>query len=166
MLEFLRPVGCCFVTDDLPLTRDDVLPANYRDCFVCGENNEFGIQLLDIRREGDVVRAAFMPKSYQQGFPNVMHGGIVFAVLDEVMAYACVLLAGKWAATAKTEVRFRKATPVDQELQLEGGITKGDGRRFSTWSKLLLADGTVMAEATGLFVPVPEDLFDFDQSGV
>jgi len=152
------------VTDDRPRTREEVLPPEYRECFVCGEDNERGVQLLDIRREGDIVRATFNPQAFQQGFPGVMHGGIVFAVLDEAMAYACVLVGGRWAATAKTEVRFRKATPIDEPLRLEGGITKGDGRRFSTWSKLYRADGSLTAEATGLFVPVPAETFD--QSGV
>jgi uncharacterized protein (TIGR00369 family) len=142
-----------------PLTRDDVLPANYRDCFVCGENNENGIKFLDIHREGDVVQGRFEPRQFVQGFPGVMHGGIVFALLDEVMAYSCVLIAGKWAATAKTEVKFRRATPVDQTLTAEGGITKGDGRRFQTWAKLRDADGNITAEATALFVPVPDNMF-------
>lgn len=144
---------------DQPLTRHEALPANYRECFVCGENNEHGIKFLDIRRDGDVVRGTFDPQPFLQGFPKVMHGGIVFALLDEVMAYSCVLVAGKWAATAKTEVKFRRATPVDQTLTAEGGIIKGDGRRFTTWAKLRDGDGNVTAEATALFVPVPEDLF-------
>jgi hypothetical protein len=90
------------VTDQPLYTRDDVLPASYRDCFGCGEENPYGVQLSDITRVGESVFATFEPKRHQQGFPNVMHGGVAATVLDEAMSYACVLITGNWCATVKT----------------------------------------------------------------
>jgi acyl-coenzyme A thioesterase PaaI-like protein len=139
---------------------DDVLPASYRECFGCGADNPFGINLHDLRLGDDgVTRATLRPSPHHVGFPGVLHGGIAMAALDEVMAYACTFTSGSWVATAKTEVKFRRPVPADGELLLEAGVTSGDdSRRFRTWAKLLLDndDRTVGVEATGLFLPAPE----------
>ena len=54
---------------------------DYQRCFVCGQRNPFGLHLV-FRREHDTVVADFQPREEHQGFPGVIHGGIVAAVLD------------------------------------------------------------------------------------
>jgi len=143
---------------ELPTTRDDVLPSSYRDCFACGEDNPSGLHLVGIRREGDVIKATLRSKPAFQGFPGVLHGGIAAAALDEVMGYACRMLHGTWAATAKFELRYRKGAPDEGELAVEGGVDEASGRRFRTWGRLLLPEGDVAVEATALFLPVPAEV--------
>lgn len=118
------------------------------------------MQLTDITRIDDTVFARFDPKPHQQGFPNVMHGGVAAAVLDEAMSYACVLLTGNWCATVKTEIRYRHVTTLDAPLRVEAGISKGvGGRRYSTWARLKRLDETITVEASAIFLPVPHELF-------
>src|SRR5579864_3726600 len=57
---------------------------DYQRCFVCGQRNPFGLHLV-FRVEGDSVVADFQPREEHQGFPGVIHGGIVAAVLDEAL---------------------------------------------------------------------------------
>ena len=137
------------------MKRDDVLPASYRECFGCGDDNPAGIDLRDLRLDDDgITRATLNPRPHHAGFPDVLHGGIAMAALDEAMAYACTLTTGSWVATAKIEVKFRRPVPASGALRLEAGIESGT-RRFHTWGRLLLEDGTVAVQATGLFLPAP-----------
>jgi acyl-coenzyme A thioesterase PaaI-like protein len=140
--------------------RDDVLPASYRDCFGCGDDNAAGINLKDLRLDEDgITRATLRPQPHHVGFPGILHGGIAMAALDEAMAYACTLTTGTWVATAKMEVKLRRPVPTTGALPVEAGIESGDrSRRFRTWGRLLLEDGTVAVLATGLFLPAPDAL--------
>jgi acyl-coenzyme A thioesterase PaaI-like protein len=146
-------------TDHRFLRRSDVLPAEYEQCFGCGTENAFGIALSDIRIDGSTVHARFLPHQQHQGFPNVLHGGVIASALDEAMSYACVLTTGRWCATIKTEIRYRSPLPVNEWLDVEAGIERKSSGRNATWSKLLLPDGRVGAEATAVFVAVPETMF-------
>jgi hypothetical protein len=145
--------------DDRPTSRDQVLPSGARQCFACGDDNPIGLHLDDIRREGEEVHATLRPRLDYQGYPGVLHGGISATALDEVMGWSAILLAGVWAATATMEVRYRAQIPVDQALPLVAGLgTPGNGRRLRAWARLLLPDGGVGVEATGLLVALPEPM--------
>jgi acyl-coenzyme A thioesterase PaaI-like protein len=138
-----------------PVKLDDVLPSSYRECFGCGSDNDAGIKLKDLRLDDDgVTRATLRPASHHAGFPGVLHGGVSMAALDEVMGYACRFISGDWYATAKIDFKFRRPVPPSGALAVEAGVTSGT-RRLQTWGKLLLSDGSVAIEATGLFLPAP-----------
>lgn len=137
-----------------------MVPASYRECFGCGDDNAAGINLVDIRRDDDVVRATFRPKTTHQGFPDLLHGGVAAAALDEMMGYACILIGGKWAVTAKMELRFRRPVRVSDVLALESGLHESSARRFKAWSKIVDDLGNVRVEATGLFLPAPETIIE------
>ncbi len=142
---------------DRPRTREEVLPAGARHCFACGDDNPIGMHLAGIRREGDEVRATLHPRPEFQSYPGVLHGGLTATALDEVMAYASIMLAGIWGATATMEVRYRARIPYDVALELVGGVTAERARRVRAWAKLLLPGGRVGAEASGLLVPLPAE---------
>ena len=54
------------------------------NCFVCGPTNPVGLQ-IDFRMDGDVCRAAFTPGENHVGWENMLHGGIMYSALDDVM---------------------------------------------------------------------------------
>src|SRR5919204_3138218 len=142
--------------DPRPVRRDDVLPTGARQCFACGDGNPIGLRLDDIRRVGDEVHATLRPRQEYQGYPGVLHGGISATALDEVMGCGAILLAGIWAATATMEVRYRAQVPYDAPLPLVAGLRDARGRRVRAWARLLLPDGRVGVDATGLLVALPE----------
>ncbi len=144
--------------DDRPTRRDQVLPAGARQCFACGDDNPIGLHLDDIHQEGDEVHATLQPRPEYQGYPDVLHGGISAAALDEVMGYAAILLAGIWAATATMELRYRDRVPTGAALRLVAGLRDARGRRVRAWARLLLPDGRVGVEASGLLVALPEPI--------
>ncbi len=59
------------------------------------------------------------------------------------------------------ELRYRAQVPYDAPLPLVAGLADVPrDRRVRSWARLLLPDGRVGAEATGLLVALPEDLAD------
>jgi len=75
-----------------------------------------------------IVRCAF-PNAYESA-PDTVHGGMVAAVYDQVLAYA-VMLAGKTGPTVWIKVTYLKPTPINEPLVFEGAVESVDGRKFS-----------------------------------
>jgi uncharacterized protein (TIGR00369 family) len=91
------------------------------------------------------------PGSAFAGWSDIMHGGVVAVLLDEAMAHA-TLSTGQRAVTARLEIRFRKAVPVDELLIVEGRVTGRRGRLFEVTGVLRDKKGTVYAEGRSRFV--------------
>jgi len=55
-------------------------------CFVCGEANPLGLKLR-FESDGQIVRTRFTPCPDHMGFKDVIHGGLLATVLDEIMVW-------------------------------------------------------------------------------
>lgn len=134
------------------------LQPNSRDCFVCGLANQFGLQLkFHITGPGEVTSIHTVPEHYQ-GFPGVVHGGIVAAMLDEVCARAHMGIdPPRFMYTAHLEIRYRKNVPVGQPLRIVGTVVKSKFRAGTSTGVVYGPDGSVLAEANALLVDVPDD---------
>ena len=102
------------------------LRSDANNCFVCGPANPIGLH-LDFRIEDDICRSEFTPGPDHCGYDNVTHGGIIFSVLDDVMAN-WVFLKGIKAFTAKCELRYKDELPIGTTVRLEGECIKQRGR--------------------------------------
>ena len=122
-------------------------------CFVCGPGNPMGLR-VSFRLEGEICRAEFTPEPHHQGYDGVTHGGIIYSLLDDVMAN-CLFLRGIRAYTAKSAIRYRDPVPVGTPLRLEGREVKRKGRFVILEGRVLFAEGgDVAAEAESTFLLV------------
>jgi acyl-coenzyme A thioesterase PaaI-like protein len=123
------------------------------NCFVCGPQNPEGLR-IDYRMDGEVCRASFTPGENHVGYDRMVHGGIMFSALDDVMAN-WLFLQGARAHTAKCEIRYRAPVPIGIPLQLEGRLTKRKGRLALMTGTLTRADdATEVASAEASFMIV------------
>lgn len=102
---------------DLPTGREDA-----RNCFVCGPDNASGLQVR-FHLEENVCHGEFTPAANHCGYDGITHGGILFSLLDDVMAN-WLFLRGLRGYTAKCEIRFRNPLPIGCRLLLEGWSVK------------------------------------------
>jgi acyl-coenzyme A thioesterase PaaI-like protein len=134
---------------------------NSRHCFVCGVANPYGLKLKFYQHKpGEVSTNITLPELYQ-GYPGIVHGGIVAAMLDEVAGRTH--MGGdppRFMYTARMEIRYRNSVPVGQPLHLVGHAGRSKGRTASASSAIYTADGTLLAEAELLLVDVPAELLD------
>ncbi len=120
-------------------------------CFACGRNNDEGLGLA-FKTEDGKTSAEFVPRKAHQGFKDIVHGGIITAVLDEAMMKA-VISRGVFAMTAEIEVRFRNPLLVGDRAVVEAEI-HSVGRRFIEASAVLKKAGGVVAVASAkMLVP-------------
>ncbi len=129
---------------------------NSRHCFVCGLANPFSLHLRFYdNAPGEVIADMTIGDQYQ-GYPGVVHGGIVSAMLDEA-AGRSHSADGKlrFMYTARLEVRYRQNVPVGVPLHLVGRVGKSKRRTATATSALYLEDGTLLAEAEVLLVDIP-----------
>ena len=120
-------------------------------CFVCGPGNTAGLRIR-FRLDGDICRAEFTPGEHHVGYDGVTHGGILFSLLDDVMANV-VFLQGERCYTAKAEVRYRQPLAVGTPVRLEGWLQRRKGSLAILAGRVIRAeDDAVVAEATGSFM--------------
>jgi len=124
-------------------------PAN--QCFVCGPSNPIGLK-LSFRIEGDVCRADFTPGEAHMGYPGLTHGGIIFSLLDDVMAN-WLWLQGERCFTARADIRYRASLPIGTSVRIEGRMVKRKGRLVQLEGRVARRDtDATIAEATGSFM--------------
>jgi acyl-coenzyme A thioesterase PaaI-like protein len=102
------------------------------------------------------VTAEFTAPQHFQGYPGVVHGGIVAAMLDEIGGRA--MMGGdppRFMFTARMEIRYRKNVPVGKPLRLVGRAGKNKGRTATAIGAIYDAEDELLAEAEVLLVDVP-----------
>ena len=120
-------------------------------CFVCGPDNPIGLKVR-FRLEEDLCLAEFTPDERHAGYRDVTHGGIVFSLLDDVMAN-WLWLKGIVCFTAKADVRYRAELPIGTAVRLEGRCLKRKGRLAQMQGRVIRQDsGDLVAEATASFM--------------
>ncbi len=139
---------------------------NSRHCFVCGVENPLGLKLKIYETEPGQVEAWYTPPEHFQGYPGLLHGGIVASLLDELSGRA---LMGsdpqrpRFMYTAKLKVKYRQNVPIGKPLRIVGKALRSKGRVAEGWAGLYDLQGNLLAEATALLVDVPAEQLDFSQ---
>lgn len=113
-------------------------------CFGCGRDNPIGLK-LSFQCDGKTARAEFTPTKFYQGWPGVVHGGIITCILDEAMIYAA-LFEGMNCVTAKMQVKLRHPALIDEPLIITSFITRNARRLVESKAYISLKDGTLIAE--------------------
>ena len=129
-----------------------------RMCMVCGRDNATSLKARFYELEGDELLGVFQPLPVHQSYPGRLHGGAVTAALDETIGRAVNLTdPDAWGVTVELTVRFRRPVPLDSEMRVIARITRDTSRLFEGSGEIVLADGTVAAEASGRYMKMPID---------
>ncbi|MBW2267948.1 MAG: PaaI family thioesterase [Deltaproteobacteria bacterium] len=106
---------------------------------------------LELERKGDkMLRGRFRLGLTHEGPPGCAHGGYVAMVFDQVLGHANVLF-GIPGLTARLVVRYRRPTPLFEELVLETDAPQVMGARRCVVKGRILHDGLVTASGECLF---------------
>lgn len=152
----------------LPKNLPNISVKSLNECFACGQDNPIGLK-LKFSWDGKTARAEFAPTKFYQGWHGILHGGILFTLLDEAMTYVAYFQ-GLNTVTAKSEVRFKQAVPINEPLFISATTTRKTRKLLGTKAVLSLKDGTEVAEGNAtLFVfreePPPRGIL-WDMDGV
>jgi acyl-coenzyme A thioesterase PaaI-like protein len=136
-------------------------------CFICGVENPVGLHLHIYETEPGVVETMYLAPEHFQGYPGVLHGGIVGAIIDEISGRALMgsdPMNPRFMFTAKLEVKYRKNVPIGKLLKIIGKAVKSKSRWAEAWAGIYEAEtGELLAEGTTLLTNVPADQIDASQ---
>lgn len=133
--------------------------ANSKNCFVCGVQNIHGLHLSFYETGlGETLAEITVPDHFN-GYPGVVHGGIVAAMLDEVSGR--VFMGDnppRFMVTAKLNIRYRRPVPVGVKLTLRGRAIEDKGRVATAEGAIYDPQGTLLAEAEIVLADVPAQI--------
>jgi acyl-coenzyme A thioesterase PaaI-like protein len=127
-------------------------------CVGCGRLNPHGLKLSFFVDPDGSVWADWTPAREQEGYSGIAHGGLITTVLDEVMGWV-LSYREIWAVTGRLSVNFRKPVEIGVPTRARAWILNDHGRKIDVCADLLRReDGLLLADASGVFVRVPEEV--------
>jgi len=107
-------------------------------CFACGTENPIGLK-MSFYCLGRTVRSDLTLSEKHVGWENIVHGGVISTVLDEIMGWAVIAFKREFFVTRKIEVRYLRPvtvhTPVtaiaEIDPDLSGAPPAGAGGSFN-----------------------------------
>jgi acyl-coenzyme A thioesterase PaaI-like protein len=89
---------------------------------------------------------------FHLGRNGAVHGGAIGLLFDSVLGMtSAVITGGPRQRTAYLHLNYCRIVPIEQELQIDAGVDRVDGRKIFV-SGRLSDGGAVLCEASGLFV--------------
>lgn len=129
----------------------------FKNCFVCGKDNPFGLNITFLKDKNE-VRAELIPESKHQGFKGIVHGGILFSILDEIMGRTAVITKRLMTLTVEVNIKYRKKAKIGEKIIFTAHMTKDLGRMIEAQGQVCKEDGTLLAEAKGRFIVLSKEM--------
>lgn len=122
-----------------------------RSCFACGKDNPHGLH-MDFSTDGHRLHSRVVLADIFCGWEHIAHGGIVTAVLDEIMSWSAIHLIRKLILTRSIQVDFLKPVHVGEEIRAEGWVERiVSEREVIMASTIRNPEGTICAAGSGRF---------------
>lgn len=131
--------------------------AKYEHCFICGDRNQAGVKAKFFVLDNGSVISEMVADERFQGYKDVLHGGIISAMLDEVMIKA-VLANGIFAVTAEMTIRFKRPVMTGQKIRFTGTIVDERRRITRTVGSAINENDEEVASAEAIYVEAKADL--------
>jgi acyl-coenzyme A thioesterase PaaI-like protein len=119
---------------------------------------------LNFKWDGKTARTEFTPAEVYQGWPGLLHGGIIICILDEAMAYAA-RFEGMNCVTAKIKAELKRLALIDESLIITSSVTKKTRKLVKTKANISLTDGTLIAEGTATQLIIDARSADVSRQG-
>lgn len=124
-------------------------------CAVCNLANDNGLKieyLFDDRTQG--VTATFFGQTCHEGYPGILHGGVISAIFDGAMGN-CLFALGKTAVTVEITTRFRHPVVLYEEAVVNARINRESYPVYCLEAEIVQG-GQVKATAQGKFYDQPD----------
>jgi uncharacterized protein (TIGR00369 family) len=127
------------------------LPRIDKSCFGCGSENHAGLK-MEFATNGRQLKSQIELSARFRGWSNLVHGGVLTTILDEIMGWTAIHLTQHFVLTRDLRVQFRKPVRVGTTVLATSWLREGDGRRqVVAVAEIRDAAGQVCAESEGSF---------------
>ena len=123
-------------------------------CFACGSLNPIGLHMEVSYLEQRAISKLSLKQEFQ-GWHDIVHGGVVATILDEIMAHAVMHYVGK-GVTTSLQITYRDPVPVGQEVSAVGYVVERKSRAAVARGEIRRAsDEKVIATGESRFILLP-----------
>jgi uncharacterized protein (TIGR00369 family) len=127
-------------------------------CFGCGQKNPIGLKLKFIESD-DYLIAVWQPTERYQGYPNVLHGGITAALLDEIGAWCISVMIGTAGVTSEMNTRYLNPVYINKgEITLKARIEDHSEKNARIFCQLFDGKSKLCAESVIQYFIYPEEI--------
>ncbi|WP_137725273.1 PaaI family thioesterase [Prescottella subtropica] len=102
--------------------------------------------------DADGVRARGVFRMFHRGGNSAAHGGTIGLLFDDMLGMIVHAAGHPIARTGYLHVNYRKVTPIETELVVEGRVDRVDGRKIYCSAELRDLGGAVLADCEALMV--------------
>lgn len=129
---------------------DELRRRVHPDCVVCSPRNASGLRLEFVQCADGSLQAEFDCPVHLQGYPDMLHGGMISSLLDGAMTN-CLFARGCEGVTAELAVRFRHPVTTGRRATVRAWVHETLPPLYVLKSELI-QDLEVKATATGKFL--------------
>jgi len=127
-------------------------------CVVCGVDNRLSLGAKFYAVEGGLMVGVVTGRDEHQSYPNRMHGGMISALLDEVVGRAInVVEPEAFGVTSELNVKFKKPVPLNEEIKAVGRLTKNTRLVFHAEGFIEDREGNILATAAATYIKMTAD---------
>ena len=119
-------------------------------CVVCSQRHPLGLHAAYHAVGEHAVEVSFACGKSYEGYRNVLHGGIVSALLDGAMAN-CIFAKGLEAYTVDLRIRFRTPVEIGMDATIRGEWLRREGK-LHLLQAFIIQDGKIRASARAKFM--------------
>ncbi len=128
------------------------------NCFGCAPSNPCGLQMA-FQEEGEEIVSHWDPKPHFQGYGNILHGGIITTLMDEIASWYIFTKLRTAGVTYGLEVRFLSPVYTDRgKITLRAAMKEMNRRKAGIGVKLFDHDGQLCSEGLIGYLVFPEKL--------
>jgi uncharacterized protein (TIGR00369 family) len=125
-------------------------------CFGCGKENSIGLKLeLEFDDDTKTAFGQYAAHELLEGPPNIIHGGIIAAILDETM-----ITVNKYmeimAITSEITIRYLQPAFIKENLYIRGWYVKKSKRVVENRAEIENEMGKIVARAKGKYIEIDE----------
>lgn len=122
-------------------------------CVVCGLKNGLSLGTKFYAVEGDLVVGLVTGQDVHQSYPNRMHGGLITALLDEVIGRAVnIPEPDAFGVTSEISVKFKKPVPLGEEIKVVGKLIRNTRLIFTAEGFIEDQAGNILATGSATYV--------------
>ena len=129
---------------------------NSKNCIICGMENPLSVKAPFYVLEDESVASVFKFKKEHQSYPDRTHGGMVSALLDELMGRALWIYEPEtFGVTTTLTITYRKPVPLDTLIKARAYITFNSTRGIFAKGELFDMENNLLATGEAKYFKMP-----------